>query len=386
MKKIKSNRKKIKKKNKNKIMSEDDLSVFDIKYNEAMKRLNSLYLPEEETYSNINLIKNYIERYQIEKAIEKRNSKKKENNKNKVDDKRKQIVDLNEIRLHEKKAQQYYNKNYLKNEIEWFKIKQKEDEIKNKYNSNYKKQKYENNVSQKEISKEIIRNNKMKMIKFSNLANKVNIEKFKQQKKMNKNNINNILKDLNTDDINNNKDSGKFIPYSKYKENELIKNKNKRDIINNRINININKSINNNMNQNKNKINNHLSQNIINKKEINKKSFERKTLKSLDNKENINKRKILNEKIDYLKEFEKKNQEPKVKIYENKNLLKNKNNGNIEILNYHSKNFEDKAKRQEQLMRIKGKTNNINEDNVKLSNLLIDSISTKLAILNQMAS
>ena len=334
-------------------MSEDDLSVFDIKYNEAMKRLNSLYLPEEETYSNINLIKNYIERYQIEKAIEKRNLKKKENNKNKVDDKRKQIVDLNEIRLHEKKAQQYYNKNYLKNEIEWFKIKQKEDEIKNKYNSNYNKQKYENNVSQKEISKEIIRNNKMKMIKFSNLANKV---------------------------------SGKFIPYSKYKENELIKNKNKRDIINNRINININKSINNNMNQNKNKINNHLSQNIINKKEINKKSFERKVLKSLDNKENINKRKILNEKIDYLKEFEKKNQESKVKIYENKNLLKNKNNGNIEILNYHSKNFEDKAKRQEQLMRIKGKTNNINEDNVKLSNLLIDSISTKLAILNQMAS
>ena len=94
----------------------------------------------------------------------------------------------------------------------------------------------------------------------------------------------------------------------------------------------------------------------------------------------------MNEKIDYLKEFEKKNQEPKVKIYENKNLLKNKNNGNIEILNYHSKNFEDKAKRQEQLMRIKGKGNNLNEDNVKLSNLLIDSISTKLAILNQMAS
>ena len=39
-------------------------------------------------------------------------------------------------------------------------------------------------------------------------------------------------------------------------------------------------------------------------------------------------------------------------------------------------------------MRIKGKSNNLNlnEDNVKLSNLLIDSISTKLAILNQMSS
>ena len=253
-------------------MSEDDLSVFDIKYNEAMKRLNSLYLPkEEESNSNINTIKNYIERYRLEQSLEKRNSKKKENNKNKVDDKRKQIVDLNEIRLHEKKAQQYFNKNYLKNEIEWFKIKQKEDEIKNKYNNNYNKQRYENNISQKEISKEIIRNNKMKMIKFSNLANKVNIEKFKQQKKMNKNNINNLLKDLNTDDINNNKDSGKFIPYSKYKENEIINNNNKRETINNRINININKSGTINNNINKNKINNRLSRGVVNKKEINKK-------------------------------------------------------------------------------------------------------------------
>ena len=184
------------------------------------------------------------------------------------------------------------------------------------------------------------------------------------------------------DDINNNKDNGKFIPYSKFKENEIVKNRNKKGIIN-KININISKSeIINNANQNniKNKINNHLSQNII----TNKKSIEKKPLKSLDNKETINKRKILNEKIDYLREFEKKNKEPKIKIYENKKLLKNKNN--IDILNFHSKNFEDKAKRQEQLMRIKGKSNNFNDDNVKLSNLLIDSISTKLAILNQMAS
>ena len=137
-------------------MSEEDLTVFDIKFNEAMKRLNSLYLPEEETNSNINSIKNYIERYRLEKSIENRNNKKNENNKNKSDDKRKQIVDLNEIRIHEKRAQQYYNKNYLKNEIEWYKIKQKEDEIKNRYNNNYNKQKYENNLSQKEISKEIL--------------------------------------------------------------------------------------------------------------------------------------------------------------------------------------------------------------------------------------
>ena len=58
----------------------------------------------------------------------------------------------------------------------------------------------------------------------------------------------------------------------------------------------------------------------------------------------------------------------------------------FDLLNFHSKNYEDKAKRQEQLMRIKGNSNDRNEDNVKLSNLLIDSISTKLAILNQMSS
>jgi hypothetical protein len=34
-------------------------------------------------------------------------------------------------------------------------------------------------------------------------------------------------------------------------------------------------------------------------------------------------------------------------------------------------------------MRVKGNKKYGNEDNVKLSNLLIDSISTKLAILNQ---
>jgi len=59
---------------------------------------------------------------------------------------------------------------------------------------------------------------------------------------------------------------------------------------------------------------------------------------------------------------------------------------NIELLNFHSKNYENKAKMQEQLMRVKGTKQYGNDDNVKLSNLLIDSISTKLAILNQISS
>ena len=375
-------------------MSENELSVFDIKFNEAMERLDSLFSLGEETNSSFS-IKSYIERYRLDKSLENRNSKNKENKKNQSDEKRKQIVDLYEIRNHEKKTKQYYNKNYLKNEIEWYKIKQREDEIKNKYNNNYNKQNIDDEFAKKELDKEIIRNNKLKMKKFANLANKVNIEKFKMQRKIN---INNINKDAATLNSNENNDEGKFIPYSKFREFEFNKNKikNKIGIIINKTNINTNKSemINNkSRTKSQNKINNHLSQNIINnnnqinlkKGNLRKNSEKNKALKPLNNnKYNIDIRKPLDEKIDYLRQMEKNRPEGKIKIYENKKLAKNKNN--IELLNFHNKNLEDKAKRQEQLMRIKGNTYDRNEDNVKLSNLLIDSISTKLTILNQMAS
>jgi hypothetical protein len=221
-------------------MAEEELTVFDIKFNEAMERLDSLFALGEET--NSSSVKNYIERYRLDKSLENRNSQKRENSKNQNEEKRKQIVDLSEIRIHEKKTQQYYNKNYLKNEIEWYKIKQREDEIKNKFNNNYNKQKYEEDKIKKELSKEIMINNKIKMKKFANLANKVNIEKFKQQKKMNKNNKNLnkeslTINNYESNDVNNLNDDGKFIPYSKYRENELItnkyKNKNKNKIVNN---------------------------------------------------------------------------------------------------------------------------------------------------------
>ena len=376
-------------------MSENELSVFDIKFNEAMERLDSLFSLGEETNSSFS-IKSYIERYRLDKSLENRNSKNKENKKNQSDEKRKQIVDLYEIRNHEKKTKQYYNKNYLKNEIEWYKIKQREDEIKNKYNNNYNKQNIDDEFAKKELDKEIIRNNKLKMKKFANLANKVNIEKFKMQRKIN---INNINKDTATLNSNENNDEGKFIPYSKFREFEFNKNKGKNKIgLNiNKTNINTNKSemINNkSRTKSQNKINNHLSQNIINnnnnqinlkKGNLRKNSEKNKALKPLNNnKYNIDIRKPLDEKIDYLRQMEKNRPEGKIKIYENKKLAKNKNN--IELLNFHNKNLEDKAKRQEQLMRIKGNTYDRNEDNVKLSNLLIDSISTKLTILNQMAS
>ena len=434
-------------------MLTDELTVFDIKYNEGMERLNNL-LSEE---SNFNSIKNYVERYKLEKSRENRISQKSNTNTNRnifKDDKRKQIVDIYEIRDHDKKVQQFRNKNYLKNEIEWFKIKKREDEHKNKYN--YNKSKYENDssINKLDYNKDIIRSNNIKMKKFSNLANKVNIDKIIQLKKLNQNQKPNTNSPQKSSDViptsasnynNYNMNDGIFIPYSEYLKNEM-NNKNKinikkvnnfnpkksEKIINNIKNNNAsqnknfntqknNTSKNNpNMNNNnmkniytnksniniKNTKNNNLNNNInnnINNKNIQSLSANRnKVSQSQDNNKNRNKntapinndkrykidiRKPLDKKIDYLRE-KKTSQDTRVKIYESKQLFKDKKNvlNNIELLNYHSKKYEDEAKRQELLMRVKGNKKYGNEDNVKLSNLLIDSISTKLAILNQITT
>ena len=57
---------------------------------------------------------------------------------------------------------------------------------------------------------------------------------------------------------------------------------------------------------------------------------------------------------------------------------------NIHNLKYQADKFEEQAKKQEQLMKINhGNKYNINQYE-KVSNLLVDSISTKLALLNQL--
>lgn len=411
-------------------MISDDLTVFDIKYNEGIERLNNLLSSEP----NSNSIKNYVEQYKLDKLRENINSKKIYNpdNRNTIlkDEKRKQIVDIYEIRDHDKKVQQLINKNYLKNEIEWFKIKKREDEHKNKYN--YNKPKFEKDFSnnRQENSKDIIRNNNLKMKKFSNLANKVNIEKFIQIKKLNQNqNFNTIQK--NKEEIydnNNNIKDGVFIPYSEYKQIEM-NNKNKKSKISakssniaknpNKLNININNNSLKNIfpNKSNNIIKNNFSENnqkLIKRnnninnlyKNINANEDKNKKINKISQSQDNNKRNIkntapiffdkryqieirkpLDKKIDYLRE-KKSSQNQRVKIYESKNLFKDNKNvlNNIEILNFHSKKYEDEAKRQELLMKVKGNKKFGNEDNVKLSNLLIDSISTKLAILNQISS
>ena len=431
-------------------MINDDLTVFDIKYNEGMERLNNLLSSENTTSS----IKNYVERYRLDKSRENRISQKNNNTSNNrnilKEDKRKQIVDLYEIRDHDKKVQQLINKNYLKNEIEWFKIKKREDEHKNKYN--YNKTKFENDssINQQDINKDIIRNNNIKMKKFSSLANKVNIDKFKQIKKLNENqnkNFNpNSEQKAKTQFSPNDIKDGVFIPYSEYleyeknknnknkqiklnindinnynpynkkiekKNNNIIMNKNinknniiikstnipkKNQIINNNI-IQNNNNINNNKSYSIKKLNNNNNNNINNQgistninrdlknKENNKKRNKSSIPKDNDKRYQIDIRKPLGKKIDYLRE-RKTSQDQRVKIYESKNLFKDKKNimNNIELLNFHSKKYENEAKMQEQLMRVKGNKQYGNDDNVNLSNLLIDSISTKLAILNQISS
>ena len=49
-------------------MTENELTVFDIKFNEAIERLDSLFSLDEET--NSSSIKSYIERYRLDKSLE----------------------------------------------------------------------------------------------------------------------------------------------------------------------------------------------------------------------------------------------------------------------------------------------------------------------------
>ena len=397
-------------------MLNDELTVFDIKYNEGLDRLNNLLSDHSYTSS----IKNYVERYKLDKSLEDRNSKQNyitNSNYAFKDNRRNKVVDLYEIRSHDRKVQQFRNKNYLKNEIEWFKIKEREDEQKNKYN--YNKQKYQIDIS--DNNKDVIRKNNLKMKKFSSIANKVNIDKFLEKKKINKilnNEKKNVVLEQSSQN-NNNFQDGVFIPYSEYKKYEqIMMNKNRKNNMNlKKINNNLNSNksyknvkLTNNINQkklnikknntNKN-INNNRKNNIIshsininnnkiqsasmikNKNKIPKKNT---SLKNIDNRYNIDIRKPLEKRIDYLRE--KSPSLPRIKIYDSKKLFKDKKDilNNIDSLNYYSKKYETEAKRQEQLMRVRGNKSYGDDDNIKLTNLLIDSISTKLAILNQFTS
>ena len=274
---------------------EEELTLFDIKYNEAMERLDSLFSLEKETNSSSIKYYYYIERYNLDKSIEKKNLNKNKNVKSQSNLKINKKLVLKEIDIKEKLTKQYYNQNSLKNEIEWYKVKKRQKEMRNKFNNIYIRKKLEN-----DISKENIKINKIKIKKYSNFANKIDNIKLKSKKS--EQNIYDLLNDeltMNTNNYNSIINDSKFLSYDKNKSNKIVnKNnyKNKLDSIY-RLNFNQNKKIIlkkkiNNINNLSQQINMNRNNNIkyLNKEynTFNKKPFEKKGKYSRKEEEEIN--------------------------------------------------------------------------------------------------
>ena len=283
--------------------TKDDITLFDIKYKDAMERLNSLILSEDA--NNSFAIKNFINIYRLELSQEKINSKSKSKSKNKNNIKIKKILKANEIPLKDKISKQYYNNKYLNKEIVWYKIKQKEKRKRNLVNSNDISQKIENDLLKKEISKELDRNNNFfHMNHFSKSPNQL----FKENKLIRKihllKNDNNYNKDYST--LNSNIINNQYIINNEI--HLLSSNKNKQRINNKlaKINIKVNKSekimplkklkLKSDI---KNILSRNINHNIIRKKESNNEDEEKSTEKNISYKYLLNKYKIIDENIDY---------------------------------------------------------------------------------------
>ena len=282
--------------------AKDDITLFDIKYKDAMERLNSLILSEDA--NNSFAIKNFINIYRLELSQEKINSKSKSKSKNKNNIKKKKILKANEIPLKDKISKQYYNNKYLNKEIVWYKIKQKEKRKRNLVNSNDISQKIENDLLKKEISKELDRNNNFfHMNHFSKSPNQL----FKENKLIRKihllKNDNNYNKDYST--LNSNIINNQYIINNEM--HLLSSNKNKQRINKlAKINIKVNKSekimplkklkLKNDI---KNILSRNINHNIIRKKESNNEDEEKSTEKNISYKYLLNKYKIIDENIDY---------------------------------------------------------------------------------------
>ena len=278
--------------------AKDDITLFDIKYKDAMERLNSLILSEDA--NNSFAIKNFINIYRLELSQEKINSKSKSKSKNKNNIKIKKILKANEIPLKDKISKQYYNNKYLNKEIVWYKIKQKEKRKRNLVNSNDISQKIENDLLKKEISKELDRNNKNHFSKSPNQLFNENKLIRKIHLLKNDNNYNKDYSTLNSNIINN--------QYIINNEMHLLSSNKNKQRINKlaKINIKVNKSekimplkklkLKSDI---KNILSRNINHNIIRKKESNNEDEEKSTEKNISYKYLLNKYKIIDENIDY---------------------------------------------------------------------------------------
>ena len=278
--------------------AKDDITLFDIKYKDAMERLNSLILSEDA--NNSFAIKNFINIYRLELSQEKINSKSKSKSKNKNNIKKIKILKANEIPLKDKISKQYYNNKYLNKEIVWYKIKQKEKRKRNLVNSNDISQKIENDLLKKEISKELDRNNKNHFSKSPNQLFNENKLIRKIHLLKNDNNYNKDYSTLNSNIINN--------QYIINNEMHLLSSNKNKQRINKlaKINIKVNKSekimplkklkLKSDI---KNILSRNINHNIIRKKESNNEDEEKSIEKNISYKYLLNKYKIIDENIDY---------------------------------------------------------------------------------------
>ena len=400
---------------------------FDEKFNEAMLKIDNIL---KNDYNPKNL-KKFLDGFKLEKSIEDRRNKKIEEsilngNKFYFEEPRKKIVNLYEIKEHNEKVYKFKANRIINNELKQIKMKQLENEYLNKIEKQYKKNIKTGGSYDKKNFEEKYNNIKVK--EFSRLVNKINQDKISKDKiKKNKNFVSDISQISN---IVNNSPERDFntIDMSLFNNNNINKNRSSSQKLSKRTNNNKNilntrniiphippsKSIESKINEYNNnvKVKNNIKNKLLNQngkynkmrlyssgsnavnmstiKKSNKLTkIPKNSFTKQENKYNIDIRKPLDIKPDYLHQKDLKLfKKPTKKIYEN-----NKNNkfmnrekflNNIHNLKYQADKFEEQAKKQEQLMKINnGNKYNINQYE-KVSNLLVDSISTKLALLNQL--
>ncbi len=219
--------------------------------------------------------------------------------------------------------------------------------------------------------KKLLVDKSLKIREFSKLVHKLNFEKIKNQKN----------------------EKNKFeIEYRNHSSDGRIRKNNLIPIKknNNEKKININNKNDKNIKNSKEKIKlPFIPKKPRNKTENENKRINKQIEKEKDNRYNIDKRKPLDVKPDYLHQ---NNLQifpvSKQKIYEKKQKFSTQEQyiDNINKLKMQAEKYEDEAKKEELLIKVNGGRKYNAQKCAKVSSLLYDSISTKLALLKQMNS
>ena len=370
---------------------------FDEKYNRILLKIESLI---NDDYNPKN-IKKYIDEYKIDSAMEKRNLNKNvqdcnlnnnSNNSQIIDERRKKSVGLKEIREHGLKFDKMKIKRIANNELKKMKMKEQENEyilkMEKQFNVNMKKFPEIKNLNEEENEKKkLLIDKSLKMKKFSKLVNRFNFENFQKQKNL-KTKLEMEFRNHSSDTRNGNKINGNLSP---------IKNNNKEKKNSKGNNINDTSQSNKikrekNLIKKENKNQKYSLPNILKKKnnnilDNNKKHNLSNNKYEKENKYNLDIRKPLVNRPDHQKNLQ-IFPISKKKIYEKKQIYNSKEDyiDNLNKLKLQAEKYEDEAKKEEKLIKLNGGIKYNAEKCAKVSSLLYDSISTKLALLKQINS